>query len=69
MADTIDPAVGFLSQARIGDRISRGQPLGTLYFHDEALGASAAEIIRAAYTVGEEPTAQLPTLIKEVITA
>jgi pyrimidine-nucleoside phosphorylase len=69
IADSIDPAVGFISRARIGDKISRGQPLGTLYFHDEARGRSAAEMIRAAYVVGETAPAQLPALIKEVITA
>jgi pyrimidine-nucleoside phosphorylase len=69
MTDSIDPAVGFISRARIGERISRGHALGTLYFHDEALGATAAEIIRAAYRIGEQPLAQLPALIKEVITA
>jgi pyrimidine-nucleoside phosphorylase len=69
MADSIDPAVGFISEAKIGDKVSSGQSLGTLYFHDEALGAEAAEIIRSSYEIGAEPPAQLPTLIKEVITA
>lgn len=69
MADSIDPAVGFISQAKIGDKVSHGQLLGTLYFHDERLGAEAAEIIRASYQIGEDAPAQLPALIKEVITA
>ncbi|HKS29908.1 MAG TPA: thymidine phosphorylase [Pyrinomonadaceae bacterium] len=69
MADTIDPAVGFISEAKIGDHVARGQSFGTLYFHDEQSGEEAAEIIRSSYSVGEEPPAQLPALIKEVITA
>lgn len=69
MADSIDPAVGFVSEARIGDHVSRGQSIGTLYFHDERLGAEAEEIIRSSYEIGEQPPAQLPALIKEVITA
>jgi pyrimidine-nucleoside phosphorylase len=69
MTDVIDPAVGFISEAKIGDKVTRGQSFGTLYFHDERLGAEAAEIIRASYIVSEEAPAQLPALIKEVITA
>lgn len=69
IADSIDPAVGFISEAKIGDEVSGGGPLGTLFFHDERLGAEAEEIIRSSYQIGEEPPAQLPTLIKEVITA
>lgn len=66
--DTIDPAVGFISEAKIGDEVSEGEALGTLYFHDEAQGAQAAEIIRRSYEIAYEPLAELPALIKEVIT-
>jgi pyrimidine-nucleoside phosphorylase len=69
MADSIDPAVGFISEAKIGDRVSRKDAFGTLYFHDEAKGRNAAELIRAAYEIADTPPAQLPALIKEVITA
>lgn len=69
IADSIDPAVGFISHAKIGDRVSSRDALGTLYFHDEAKGRSAAEIIRKGYEISEEPLGQLPALIKEVITA
>ncbi|MBD0372009.1 MAG: thymidine phosphorylase [Pyrinomonadaceae bacterium] len=69
MADRIDPAVGYLTRARIGEKVSRGDELGTLCFHDERLGRMAAEIIRAGYEISEKPPAELPTLIKEVITA
>jgi pyrimidine-nucleoside phosphorylase len=66
--DSIDPAVGFLSEAKIGDKVAAGQALGALYFHDEARGAEAAAIIRRSYLIDDEPPAQLPALIKEVIT-
>jgi pyrimidine-nucleoside phosphorylase len=69
MMDKIDPAVGFLSHAKIGDPVSEGDALGTLYFHDEAAGAQAAEMIRLSYEINSEPPGQLPALIKEVITA
>jgi thymidine phosphorylase len=69
MADSIDPGVGFISHAKIGDHVSGKEALGTLYFHDEAKGLNAAEIIRAGYEIADKPPAQLPALIKEVITA
>jgi pyrimidine-nucleoside phosphorylase len=66
--DKIDPAVGFMSHAKIGSEVSAGDWLGTLYFHDEALGREAARIIRASYEITERPVAEPPQLIKEVIT-
>jgi pyrimidine-nucleoside phosphorylase len=64
--DTIDPAVGFLVDARVGDQLAAGDALGILYYHDESLAAEAAARIRAAYELGDEPT-RAPMLIKEVI--
>ena len=31
MEDRVDPAVGYLAEARVGDRVARGQALGLLY--------------------------------------
>lgn len=66
--DTIDPAVGFLLEARIGDEIRAGDALGLLCYADEAQALEAAAKIQSAYEIGEAPTASLPELIKEVIT-
>jgi pyrimidine-nucleoside phosphorylase len=66
--DAIDPAVGFLVEARVGDHLAAGDALGLLYYHDESLAEEAAARIRAAYELGDEPTSA-PVLIKEVISA
>lgn len=66
--DTIDPAVGFAAEAKIGDYVEAGQPLGLLYCRDEADAKAALERIRAAYVIRDEQVSA-PTLIKEVITA
>jgi pyrimidine-nucleoside phosphorylase len=66
--DEIDPAVGYLADARHGDEVHAGDALGTLYCRDEAQGAQAAPRIQAAYTIGAESPQKLK-LIKEVITA
>lgn len=66
--DRIDPAVGFLVDARVGDHLAAGDALGLLYYHDEPLAKEAAARIRDAYVLGDEPS-RAPVLIKEVITA
>lgn len=66
--DTIDYAVGFAAEARIGDRVESGDTLGLLYCRDRSKAEAALKRIGAAYRISDEP-ASAPTLIKEVITA
>jgi pyrimidine-nucleoside phosphorylase len=65
--DRIDPSVGFLARAKIGDEVRAGDALGLLYCREESGAVAAAARIRAAYTVRDEPPARRPELIKEVI--
>ena len=67
--DAIDPAVGFLAGAKIGDEVTAGSTLGLLYCRDIADIAHATARIQAAYKIEDEPPPVVPTLIKEVITA
>ncbi|MBV9957887.1 MAG: thymidine phosphorylase [Acidobacteria bacterium] len=68
ITDQIDPAVGFLCEARPGDEVEAGDVLGLLYCRDEAQAAEAGARIRAAYTIADEPPPDAYQLIKEVIT-
>ena len=65
--DPIDPAVGFMSEVRIGDQVTAGQTLGLVYSRDESRAQQAVNRIQAAYEIGEEFTRDLPALIKEVV--
>lgn len=65
--DRIDPAVGYLARARIGQALSTGEPFGLLYCRRESDTERAVARIKAAYTVGDEPPLHIPELIKEVI--
>jgi thymidine phosphorylase len=67
--DLIDPAVGFLTEAKIGDKLAEGDPLGVLYCRSESQAAEAAARIRASYQITDEVPYDSPALIKEVITA
>jgi thymidine phosphorylase len=61
--DRIDPAVGLSAIARIGDRLSPGQPLCMMHAADEAGLAAAQRELEAAFTLGD--TVAMPGLIHE----
>jgi pyrimidine-nucleoside phosphorylase len=65
--DTIDPSVGFIAEARIGDQIRSDELLGTVYCRDESKAREAVQRIQAAYEVGDQPPTEIPQLMREVI--
>ncbi|MBV9209740.1 MAG: thymidine phosphorylase [Acidobacteria bacterium] len=68
ITDEIDPAVGFLFEAKLGDEVKAGDALGLLYCRDEGQAQEASERIQAAYTIADEREPVSYRLIKEVIT-
>jgi pyrimidine-nucleoside phosphorylase len=65
--DTIDASVGYLTEVKIGDRVSAEALLGTIYCRDESKAKEAAQRIQDAYEIGDQPLNELPQLIREVI--
>ena len=65
--DQIDPAVGFVSQVKIGDEVRPSDAIGLVYCADSNRGQRAAARIQAAYEIEDEQPSKLPVLIKEVI--
>jgi pyrimidine-nucleoside phosphorylase len=65
--DEIDPAVGFLAEAKIGDEVAAGDALGVLYCRNEAQAAQATARLQSAYHISDAPPSAVPELIKEVI--
>jgi thymidine phosphorylase len=65
--DSIDPSVGFMAGAIIGDEISSEQLLGTVYCRDESKAREAVQRIQAAYEIGDQPPTEIPQLMREVI--
>ncbi len=63
----IDPAVGFVMRARLGDYVKIGDPIATLYARSEESAAQAEAAIKHAITFSETP-AKKPPLIYAVIT-
>ncbi len=68
VADTVDPAVGFLITARPGDRVTRGQPLATILARSDADAADAAAALDAAIRIGER-AAPLPLVLHRITSA
>lgn len=64
--DTIDPAVGVVLSARVGDAVTAGAPLLHLHAASEADAARVAPELLRAYTIGEEPV-PAPPLILDII--
>jgi pyrimidine-nucleoside phosphorylase len=65
--DRIDLKVGFVGDVKIGDELRVGGLIGKLFCDDRNLGEQASQRIRAAYELADQPPAELPLLIKEVI--
>ena len=64
--DEIDHAVGVVCRAKRGDRVERGQPLAEIHARDDAAAERAADAVRAAYELGEQPPAERPLLLDVV---
>jgi pyrimidine-nucleoside phosphorylase len=64
--DIIDPAVGLMLGAKVGDRVERDAPLLTIHAANAADAARIAPRLLAAYRLSNEPVA-VPPLIEEII--
>lgn len=65
--DAIDPAVGFMAESRIGDRLGAGATLGVVYGRDESSANEACQRIQAAYEISDHSPTEIPQLLREVI--
>jgi pyrimidine-nucleoside phosphorylase len=66
--DTIDPAVGIVLRATVGEWVERGAPLFDIHARDAAHAAAVRADALAGYRFSETPVA-VPPLIKTTITA
>lgn len=64
--DRIDPAVGLVMHKRQGMHIAADEPVATLYVNDPAHVEEAAALVRAAFTLSQEPPASMP-MVYDVI--
>jgi pyrimidine-nucleoside phosphorylase len=64
--DSVDPAVGIVLHKKVGDKVSGGEPLATIYYNAEARAARARQLIEQSIQFADSPPAKRP-LIHRVI--
>jgi thymidine phosphorylase len=64
--DHIDQAVGFLVEAKVGDRVDTGDPLVRIAYNDESRLRSALEILEDAWEIGDEDVAANELVLGEI---
>ena len=65
-SDPVDPAVGIVVRARIGDRVEAGQPLADVLAHADAAAREAIERLRSAFVLSVRPAEPLPDTYETV---
>jgi pyrimidine-nucleoside phosphorylase len=66
--DVIDHSVGIVLACKVGDSVQNGDELATIYAADDESAHAAAERVRRAYTLRDEPVESL-TVVYERITS
>jgi pyrimidine-nucleoside phosphorylase len=61
--DSVDPAAGVVLSAVVGDTVSEGQVLATVYARDATRRAASREALAGAFSVGDEPPARRPVVL------
>ena len=64
--DSIDHAVGFASDLKIGDRVEPGQPLATVFCRTPEQFASVREKLLAAYSLSSDGPESLPLILDSI---
>ncbi len=61
-SDVIDPNVGFVLKKRVGDTVTKGESLATLYINDDKKGQTAASILLQSYQIGDTKPKAIPLI-------
>jgi pyrimidine-nucleoside phosphorylase len=65
--DSVDPAVGIVLQKKVGDAVSAGEALATIYYNAEARAARARQLLEESYQIAGSPARDKRPLIHRVI--
>ncbi len=64
--DAIDPSVGVVVHAGVGDQVRSGQPLFEIHARSDAEGTAAVEGVRAAFRFSSEPVQPGPLILRRL---
>lgn len=65
--DSVDPAVGIVLHKKLGDAVSAGEPLATIYYNAEARAVRARQLLEGSYRITDSPAHEKRPLIHRVI--
>jgi pyrimidine-nucleoside phosphorylase len=65
--DAVDPAVGIVLHKKVGDAVSAGEPLATIYYNAENKALRARQMMEQSYTINDSPVLARRPLIHRVI--
>jgi pyrimidine-nucleoside phosphorylase len=65
--DSVDPAVGIMLHKKVGDAVSAGEPLATIYYNAEARALRARQLLEESYRIADSPAHEKRPLIHRVI--
>jgi pyrimidine-nucleoside phosphorylase len=65
--DAIDPSVGILIEAAVGDEVHAGDAILRIQYRDAARLQEALPLLKAAVHIGEKPVPKMPLVIGEVL--
>lgn len=66
--DSVDPAVGIVLHKKVGDAISKGEPLAMIYYNSESRAAQARQLLEKSFYIASTPPREKSPLIHRVIT-
>lgn len=65
--DSVDPSVGQVLHKKVGDPVSKGEPLCTIYYNAEDRAVRARQLMQESYQIEGAPPKQRRPLIHRVI--
>jgi pyrimidine-nucleoside phosphorylase len=65
--DSVDPTVGIVLHKKIGDSVSKGEPLATIHYNAEARAGRARQLLEQSYQIADSPAREKRPLIHRVI--
>ena len=65
--DAVDPAVGQVLHKKVGDRVTKSEPLCTIHYNSEDRAARVTQLMEESYRIDEAPPRQQRPLIHRVI--
>jgi pyrimidine-nucleoside phosphorylase len=65
--DSVDPSVGIVLHKKVGDKVSAGEPLATIYYNAESKAQRARQLVEASCQIASAPPSTKRPLIHRII--